>query len=213
MNNPLSNRRILSGVLFVSLASLTLAKPALAHHPFGGSAPKNIFEGILSGVGHPVIGLDHLAFVIAAGLLAAVVSKGWRIPAAFVLATLAGTGLHVAGLDLPVAEMVISVSVLLFGALVVMRDRLNPSVVTLLAMLAGVFHGYAYGEAVVGAEATPLVAYLIGFAGVEGAIAYTAYLLSKRAIDQNQSTGLTSIRHAGFMVLGVGSAFIGGLLA
>ncbi len=212
MNNSLSNRWILSSVLFASLASLTLAKPALAHHPFGGSAPKNIFEGILSGAGHPVIGLDHLAFVIAAGLLAAVVSKGWRIPTAFVLATLVGTGLHLAGLDLPVAEIVISVSVLLFGALVVMRDRLDLSLVMILATLAGVFHGYAYGEAVVGAEATPLVAYLIGFAGVEGAIACTAYLLSKRAIEQNKATGLISIRHAGFMVLGVGSAFIGGLL-
>ena len=211
--NTLSNRRILSGVLFVSLASLTLAKPALAHHMSGSTVPKNTFEVILSGISHPVIGFDHLAFVIAAGLLAAVVKQGWRIPAAFVVATLAGTGLHLAEFDLPLTETVIAVSVLLFGVLAVMRDRLNPSVVMLLSVLAGVFHGYAYGEAVVGAKTTPLVAYLIGFAGVQGTIAYMTYLLSKRAIDQNQSTGLISVRHAGFMVLGIGAAFVGGLLA
>lgn len=213
MNTPISNRQILSGALFVSLVSLTLAKPALAHHPFGGTAPRSIYEGLLSGIGHPVIGFDHLAFVIAAGLLAAVVIGGWRIPTAFVAATLVGTGLHLAEFDLPVIETVISISVLLFGALAVMRDHLNPAVVMLLAALAGIFHGYAYGEAVVGAEPTPLIAYLIGFAAVQSAITYTAYLLSKRAIDQNQTAGLVSVRHIGFAVLGVGIAFVGGLLA
>ncbi|EDX84077.1 HupE / UreJ protein [Synechococcus sp. PCC 7335] len=213
MNHRLSSRRILSGAVFAGLVSLCLAKPALAHHPFGGSAPKNIFEGILSGAGHPVIGFDHLAFVVAAGLLAAVISRGWRVPAAFVVATLFGTGVHLAEINLPMIEIVISVSVLLFGALAVMRDRLNPMVVVLLSALAGVFHGYAYGEAVVGAEPTPIVAYLIGFAGVQSAIAYTTYLLSKRAISTNQTSGLVSVRHAGFAVLGVGIAFVGGLLA
>lgn len=213
MNNLLSDRRISSGAVLASLVSLCLAKPALAHHPFGGSAPENILEGILSGAGHPVIGFDHLAFVVAVGLLSALISSGWRVPAAFIVATLAGTGLHLSGFDLPMAEIVISVSLLLFGALTVMSDRLNPVVVVLLSALAGVFHGYAYGEAVVGAEPTPLIAYLIGFAAVQGAIAYTTYLLSKRAISQNQTTGLISVRHAGFAVLGVGIAFVGGLLA
>jgi len=185
----------------------------LAHHPFGGSAPKNILEGILSGAGHPVIGLDHLAFVIAAGLLAAIVVGGWRVPTAFIMATLIGTGLHLAEFDLPLVEVVISISVLLFGAIAVMPGRLNPLVVILLTALAGVFHGYAYGEAVVGAEPTPLAAYLIGFAGVQGAITIITYLLSKRAIGQNQATGLISVRHAGFAVLGVGIAFVGGLIA
>ncbi|MEL7333447.1 MAG: HupE/UreJ family protein, partial [Cyanobacteria bacterium J06560_2] len=187
--------------------------PAIAHHPFGGSAPQTILQGVLSGMGHPVIGLDHLAFVVAAGLLATVVAGGWRVPATFVLATVAGTGLHLAGLNLPAPELVISLSVLVFGALAVVRDRLNPPVVMLLAALAGVFHGYAYGEAVVGAEATPLAAYLLGFVGVQGVIVYAAYWLAQRSVNKNQTAGLISVRHAGFMVLGAGAAFLGGLLA
>ena len=192
---------------------LLMGAPASAHHPSGGNTPITFVQGFLSGVGHPVIGLDHLAFVIAVGLLAAVLSRGLWVPIAFVLATVAGTGVHLAELNLPAPELVISVSVLLFGALAVVRNRLNAVVVVLLAAIAGVFHGYAYGEAVVGAEATPLVAYLIGFAGVQGVIAYLSYFLAQRAVNKDQNSGLISVRHAGFMILGAGAAFLGGLVA
>lgn len=194
------------------LASMAIALPAFAHHPFGGEVPQTFFQGFLSGLGHPVVGPDHLAFVIAVGLLATVVAGGRWVPTAFVGATLVGTGLHLAGLDLPAPELVISVSVVIFGALAVMRDRLNAGVVCLLAAIAGLFHGYAYGEAVVGAEAAPLVAYLVGFAGVQGAIACVAYLFSRRAIAKEKAAGLVSVRHAGFAVLGAGAAFVSGLL-
>ncbi|MEL7329242.1 MAG: HupE/UreJ family protein [Cyanobacteria bacterium J06559_1] len=210
-NSLLECRTVASAV--GALAAMAIALPAYAHHPFGGSAPQTLMQGFLSGLGHPVIGLDHLAFVIAAGLLAAVVVGGRWVPMAFIGATLAGTGLHLVGLDLPAAELVISTSVVIFGGLAVMRDRLNPVVVCLLAAIAGLFHGYAYGEAVMGAQASPLVAYLIGFAGVQGAIAYVAYLFSRRAIDKNKTVGLVSVRHAGFAVLGAGVAFLGGLVA
>lgn len=42
-----------------------------AHHPLGGETPVTFMHGLLSGVGHPVIGLDHLAFIVAAGVLGA----------------------------------------------------------------------------------------------------------------------------------------------
>lgn len=205
------NQTVASSVIGAGMLSL-LAMPALAHHPFSGTAPKTFLEGLLSGMGHPVIGFDHLAFVVAIGLLAAVVRKGLIVPTAFVIATLAGTGLHLTGLNLPAAELVIAGSVVVFGLLAVMGERLNPLTVAGLAAVSGVFHGYAYGEAVVGAEATPLVAYLIGFAAVQGAIAFGTYRLSKRAVNKNQMAGLVSVRHAGFVVLGAGAAFLGGLL-
>lgn len=207
----LTRRATLVSTLVCGLFAL-FTLPAAAHHPFGGEAPQSIVQGLLSGAGHPVIGLDHLAFVIAAGLMAAVVRQGWRVPAAFVAATVGGTALHLAGADLPVPELVISLSVVVFGLLAVIRDRLNAIAVVILAAIAGLFHGYAYGEAVVGAQPTPLVAYLIGFAVVQGAIAYTAYFISQRAVSQETTAGLISVRHAGFMVLGAGVAFAGGLL-
>ncbi len=192
-----------------AIATLTLAAPALAHHPFGGTAPATIFEGLVSGIGHPVLGFDHLAFTIAVGLVAAVLRRGITVPIAFLLAALTGTGLHLAGVNLPAPELVISFSVLLFGLLTVTRRDLSASAVVVLTALAGMFHGYAYGEAVIGAEPTPLVAYLIGFTLVQGAIAATAYLLSKRTISKNHTAGILFVRQAGFAVCGAGAILLG----
>jgi urease accessory protein len=41
----------------------------------------------------------------------------------------------------------------------------------LLFSIAGVFHGYAYGESIVGAETTPLSAYVIGFGVIQYLVA------------------------------------------
>ncbi|MEM9091150.1 MAG: HupE/UreJ family protein [Cyanobacteria bacterium P01_F01_bin.53] len=206
-------RWVMNGVASVAaISTLLTALPAMAHHPFGGQAPQNMFEGLLSGIGHPVLGFDHFAFAIAVGLLAAVLRRGFTVPLAFLLAALVGTGLHLGGLNLPAPELVISASVFLFGVLVITRRELSTPAVVGLTALVGIFHGYAYGEAVVGAEPTPLVAYLIGFTLVQGAIAGIAYLLSQRAIDKEHSVGLISVHHAGFAILGAGAAFLGNLL-
>ena len=46
----------------LSLVVLTLSTTdAFAHHVMGGRMPATFTEGILSGLGHPIIGLDHLA--------------------------------------------------------------------------------------------------------------------------------------------------------
>lgn len=205
------NRTVTSSALGAVVATL-VAAPALAHHPFGGAAPKTVLQGLLSGIGHPIIGFDHLTFVVAVGLLAAVARRGLIVPAAFVIATLIGTGAHIAGLDLPAPELVISASVVVFGLLAAAGDQPNSLAVAGLAALAGVFHGYAYGEAVVGAELAPLIAYLAGFAVAQGAIAFVAYCLSKRTVSKNKTAGLISVRHAGFAVSGAGAALLSGLL-
>ena len=214
MHQNLSIRQITGGAaalsvfLFVSLN----AAPAMAHHPFGGETPKNLLEGLVSGIGHPVLELDHLAFVVAIGLLAAVIRRGFLIPLSFLLAALVGTGLHLTELSLPASELVISGSVLVFGILAATGRRARLPVVVALAAIAGIFHGYAYGEVIVGAEPTPLMVYLAGFTMVQGAIAFAAYWLSERAIRQDRTAGLLSVRYAGFAIFGAGAAFLGGLL-
>ena len=44
--------------------TLTMASAAFAHQPLDGMTPQSALHGFLSGVGHPVIGFDDLAFVI-----------------------------------------------------------------------------------------------------------------------------------------------------
>lgn len=202
----------MGGLGVVVTAGLMLAAlPALAHHPSGGDMPTNAIQGFLSGVGHPVIGLDHLAFVITAGLLAAVMGRGLMIPIGFVLASMVGTGIHLMAIDLPAAELVISGSVLLFGALLAMKQPPSTAIVTGLAALAGLFHGYAYGEAVVGARMDTIVAYLGGFAMIQMAIAIAAYAIAKQLTGKTEGNAL-KLRFAGFTLAGVGAAFLSGVV-
>lgn len=200
-------------VAFLAVMGLFFSSvPVLAHHPFGGETPSNAVEGFLSGLGHPVIGLDHLTFVIAAGLLAVLLNRGFIIPIAFVVASLAGTGIHLMSLDLPAPELFISASVLLFGILLAMKNQPNKTVAIVLAAVAGLFHGYAYGEAIVGAEMTPLVAYLLGFASIQTAIALVAYWAGRSVLKNATEPSGLALRFAGFVICGVGVTFLSTLI-
>lgn len=201
-----------------SLAFLTLTSllgstsAALAHHAMGGKVPANFFEGFISGLAHPVIGLDHFAFVVSVGLLAAISRQGIKIPIAFVLTAVAGAGLHWMQIALPAAEWVISGSVLLFGILLALKHRPRGWVLTGLAVICGLFHGYAYGESIFGAEMSPLMAYLTGFTVIQLIVAIGAFLIGKVVLNQsNEQPGL-SLRFAGFVICGVGVTFLSTLL-
>lgn len=188
---------------------LIMSNPAFAHHPLGGRLPANIFEGFFSGMAHPVIGFDHLAFIIAAGLVGALSKKrGIIIPIAFVAASLGGTGLHLLLMDLPAPELIVSASVLVFGVMLALGKPFNLQLVTVLAAIAGLFHGYAYGEAIVGAEMTPLFSYLLGFITVQLAIALSAWKFGSVWLKDNAIQGLLRLRFIGFAVCGLSAAFL-----
>ncbi|MBE9028603.1 HupE/UreJ family protein [filamentous cyanobacterium LEGE 11480] len=185
----------------VAIAGLALtAAPSLAHHPMGGATPATFFEGFMSGVGHPILGVDHLAFVVAIGLFAAMKRQGFLIPVAFVLTAMLGTAAHLMSATLPGAELWVAGSVLALGLLMLLQDRLNLAAISGLVGLAGLFHGYAYGEAIFGAEMTPLVAYLAGFTAIQLAIA----LFTAQVARMTMTESLAKFRSAGFVVVGIG---------
>lgn len=191
---------------FLILAALLAASPALAHHPMGGEAPQTAFHGLLSGLAHPVIGLDHLAFIVLVGLAAAGAQCRTVGPAVFIGATLAGTFVHLAGVTLPLAEVVIAASVVVLGALL-FHGRQARGVVALAGFaFAGVFHGWAYGGAVIGSAAMPIVAYLVGFALVQFAIAAGVARLASAATGTAE--GLIRARGAAAVCLGIGLVFL-----
>ena len=194
------------GVSLAIITCLIMAAPAYAHHPMGAQVSRNFLEGFLSGLGHPMIGLDHLLFAIATGLLAATVARGYWIPIAFVLTALLGTGLHLLGLDLPILEIAIAVSVLGVGILLAMTRKPRIDVMAILAAIAGLFHGYAYGEAIIGATRVPLFAYLLGFTLIQLAIALAAYKAAQ--IVQKSFDQASSLRLAGCTILGAGMVFL-----
>jgi len=192
------------------LVPLLAAAGAEAHHAMGGSLPGSFGEGLLSGLGHPVIGLDHLAFVVAAGIVAGVCGRGLWLPVVFAAASLGGVLLHLQELDLPLAEALIALSVAAAGlVLAAARADLGRGIVAAGFALAGLLHGYAYGESIVGAEPTPLAAYLLGLAAVQSAIGIAvARLIAGRAW---QPAGLAP-RLAGAAVFGIGLSALAGQL-
>lgn len=198
----------------ITLSILSVADTASAHHPFGGETPDNAITGFLSGLGHPVIGFDHLAFVVAAGCIAVLyASRGIVIPIAFTAATVMGTVLHLGSIELPLLEVVITASVLCLGALLAMPKQLPLVAIAAIASFAGIFHGFAYGEAIFGAEMTPLLAYLAGFALIQLGIAVGIYLLVSRLVSlQDEAQSPLSLRFAGFAIAGIGAAFLSGAL-
>jgi urease accessory protein len=176
---------------------------ALAHHPMGGMTPTTLWQGFASGVGHPVIGFDHLAFIIGMAALALLTKAPRIMPLAFVAACVVGTLIHLQAVTLPAAELVIAASVLLVGVLGLAGARLPVVAAAAMFAVAGVFHGYAYGEAVVGAEASPIIAYLAGFAAVQCAIAWGLQLLAERSVHM-----ASWIKAGAGIAAGVGAVFL-----
>lgn len=176
--------RLLLAPVLTGVAALVSA-PAFAHHPMGGTTPSSLAEGLLSGFGHPVIGLDHFAFIVAAGLLAAPRNRAFLLPIAFTIASFAGSLLHLGSVDLPGGELLIAGSVIIMGLLLVSSRRIGDGLFAGLLGLAGLLHGHALAEAIIGAEPTPLVAYLSGLALTEYGIA-AAVVLGWRALSRVQ---------------------------
>lgn len=199
--------------LKISFAGLALAftsLPAFAHHPMSGATPSNFVEGLLSGVGHPVLGLDHLAFVIAMGVAAFMAGSRFMLPIIFVAATLVGTGMHLQSVSLPFVEVVIAASVVLIGLAVMSGKKISEAVYAGLFGISGLFHGHAYGEAIFGAESTPIVAYLIGFGVIQFLIAYVAGFVAYESLGKGkQAFENIASRLTGGMVAGAGMLLIG----
>jgi urease accessory protein len=156
-------------LLLVLVAGLVASHPALAHHPMGGVVPATFWEGLLSGIGHPVIEPDHLLFLLGAAVAFARVPAGHAalLLPAYALAGAVGTAVHAPGFEIPWAELGIAASLLAIAAALWLQRLPGLALAAGFAVLAGFAHGYAYGEAVIGAEATPVLAYLAGLALIQ----------------------------------------------
>ncbi len=161
MTHHVSGRAIARAGL-AAVAAMAAPGLANAHHPMGGATPSTLMEGLLSGLGHPVLGPDHLAFIVGIALLMAASRRWASLPLVFVALLVPGVLAHGAGIAIGPAELYVALSVLLIGLALLVEPRLPSIAGTAAVALAGFCHGYAFGETIVGAEATPLLAYLAG---------------------------------------------------
>ena len=103
--------------------------------------------GLISGLIHPFVGVDHLLAMIAVGIWAGQLGGKavWQVPLAFIGAMVLGSSLGLLGLSLPMVEPVIASSVLVLGLIIAGSVRLSMCAVTGVVGFFALFHGVAHG--------------------------------------------------------------------
>lgn len=149
--------RMLFLVAIVCMAALVAVNPAIAHD---GTSMK---RGFLSGVMHPVSGLDHLLAMVAVGLWGAALGRPLIVALPIIFpAVMAGGGLlGITGVPIPPVEIGIAASVIMLGLAVAARYKASVWLACILVGIFGLFHGYAHGQEL--PAASDPAAYGLGF--------------------------------------------------
>jgi urease accessory protein len=190
-------RRLIAAAILVLAAG-----PAAAHHVMGGEMPRTWPQGFLSGLGHPVIGLDHLAALVAVGCIASLLPRGASAAVVFVGAAIIGVALHLSEMDVPAVEMLVALTVIALG-LVAFVGRGTPVFAALLFGAAGLIHGHALGESIIGAEPAPLYAYLAGLAVIQCVLALAVMTAARLLSARVQTRAPVQIAGAVIVCFGV----------
>jgi len=159
------------GLGFLSFVFISL--PAEAHHPWESQKESfNIIQGFFSGLAHPLLGMDHLIFLISVGLVGRL-SSFTRVP--FLL--ICGTVGSIASQFFPIfpgAELLMGISIIC-SALVAFCKL--PTVLMPGLILA---HGFVLGNSMIGIEPTPLSAYFVGLLVIELLMIFLGRFLLER---------------------------------
>ncbi|MEP4379617.1 MAG: HupE/UreJ family protein [Alphaproteobacteria bacterium] len=193
--------------LIAAGALLSFSTPALAHHPLGGMPMETFAHGVLSGIGHPILGFDHLFFIALVGIAALYTGHRLVAPATYIAAMLIGTLVMSLGLALPAAEIVIGLSLLVLGGFVLSGRALGIGPAVVLFTLFGLFHGSAFGGSIAAQEAgvsnAVLIGYLIGLGATQYLVALAAGWFVGTALKATEASAVQA-RIAGAVVAGVG---------
>ncbi|MFA6052253.1 MAG: HupE/UreJ family protein [Methylobacter sp.] len=123
------------------ITALCLVSPSLYAHT-GGLVEASLMTGLL----HPLTGIDHLLVLMAVGLIAA--KQGGRalvaFPFTFLALMAAGALLNVYAIQLPFVEPLITVSIIAFGLLVSVNQKQRSKILFMAVSFFAVFHGYAH---------------------------------------------------------------------
>ena len=132
--------KISKNTLFL-IAACVLSTGASAHTGHGT-------QSLMEGLAHP-LGADHLLAMLAVGLWsvnALPANKVWQGPATFLLALVVSAVLGASGFTVPFLEHAIALSVVLFGAMLLLAAKPLPKAIGLgLIALAASLHGLAHG--------------------------------------------------------------------
>jgi urease accessory protein len=159
----------------------------------------------LSGLAHPVSGLDHVVAMISVGLWGAQLGRPaiWTLPVTFPMVMAVGGFLGLVGVHLPGVELGIAASAVLLGAAVLLQARAPLSAAAVLVGLFAIFHGYAHGaELPPGANG---LLYSLGFIVATGLLHACGILIG---LIHRWPWGQRILRLTGAAVLATGGFFL-----
>ena len=144
-----------------------LLVPALAVAHVGQG---DIGGGLLSGLAHPVLGLDHVIAMVAVGMWGAQLGLPaiWLLPVTFPVVMAFGGVLGAMGVAIPGIEIGIALSAVALGAMVAFAVRPPLWVAAVLVGVFAIFHGHAHGAEL--PESANAVAYSVGFVAATGSL-------------------------------------------
>lgn len=166
--------------------------------------------GFLSGLSHPVSGLDHVVAMIAVGLWGAQLGMPalWVLPVAFPMLMAFGGMLGLIGIPLPGVEVGIALSAVVLGALVLGRVRLPLAVAVPVVAFFAIFHGHAHGTELEPGQNAML--YSLGFVVATGLLHGVGIAIG---LIQRWTLGRQVLRGAGALVAAAGVYFLWGAVA
>jgi urease accessory protein len=185
--------------LLFAVAALALPPEAQAHLVPGEAV------GFLSGLKHPISGLDHIIAMVSVGLWGAQLGAPaiWLLPVTFPLVMAVGGFLGLIGVPLPGTEIGIALSGVLLGAAVLFEWRPKLYGAAALVGLFGLYHGHAHG-----AELPPgqdALLYSLGFVLATGFLHLTGITIG---LIHRWPWGETVLRLAGGVVSACGLYFL-----
>jgi urease accessory protein len=159
----------------------------------------------LSGLKHPISGLDHVVAMIAVGLWGAQLGAPaiWVLPVAFPMVMACGGMLGLLGLPLPGVEIGIAASAMLLGAAVMMELRPPIALAAVLVGFFAIFHGYAHGSELPAGESGLL--YSLGFVTATGSLHAVGISIG---LVHRWSWGRRTLRIAGAAIALMGMFFM-----
>lgn len=130
---------------------------ALAHTGVGAT------HGFWHGFAHPVTGLDHVLAMVTVGIFASQLGGRaiWAVPATFVVLMAAGGALGIGGIEVPLVELGIGLSVVVLGAVVAFGVKAPLALAMAVVGFFAIFHGHAHGAEM--PEDASGIAYGLGF--------------------------------------------------
>jgi urease accessory protein len=139
MKQPVSG--LLARCLPLAVVALCFSQSSEAHVEKGEAI------GFLTGLRHPISGLDHVLAMISVGLWGAQLGAPavWVLPVAFPMVMALGAMMGLMGIPLPGTEYGIAASMILLGAVVLLEVKPPLWVAGCLVAFFAIFHGHAHG--------------------------------------------------------------------